>query len=95
MSYERSASTHLVTEQERYCKNSYPGRPLRRSGSPANLQVALDAILLIDRNDNHANILGATVSEIKILRWSAPFCRELPARSCGQVGPVAIAKRGL
>jgi len=54
-----------------------PGQPLRLPGSPANLQVALDAILLIERNDNHTNILGATVREIKILRWSAPFCREL------------------
>lgn len=54
-----------------------PGQPLRLPGSPANLQVALDAIWLIERNDIHANILGATVREIKILRWSAPFCREL------------------
>jgi hypothetical protein len=54
-----------------------PGQPLRLPGSLANLEVALDAILLIERNDNHPNILGATAREIKLLRCSAPFCREL------------------
>lgn len=54
-----------------------PGQPSRLPGSPANLQVALDAILLIERDDNHA-ILGATVRKIKILSRSAPFCREPP-----------------
>lgn len=54
-----------------------PGQPLRLPGSLANLQVALDAILLIERNDNHANILGATLRKIKILSCCAPFCREL------------------
>lgn len=59
-------------------KTVMPGQPSRPPGSLANLQVALDAILLIERNDNHAPIVVATVREIKTLHCSAPFCRELP-----------------
>jgi hypothetical protein len=47
--------------------NWMPGQPRRQPGLLANLQAARAAIFLIERNDNHRNILGETAREIKML----------------------------
>ena len=53
-----------------------PGQPQRQPGLLANLQAARATIFLIERNDNHSDILGEATYEIKLLSWPAPFCRE-------------------
>jgi hypothetical protein len=53
-----------------------PGQPPRRPGLLADLQEArATAIFLIERNDNHSDILGAMIGEIKLPKSPAPFCR--------------------
>ena len=44
-----------------------PGQPQRQPGLLANLQAARATIFLIERNDNHSDILGETAREIKLL----------------------------
>jgi hypothetical protein len=53
-----------------------PGQPPRRPGLLADLQAArAKTIFLIERNDNHSDILGAITREIKLSKSPAPFCR--------------------
>jgi hypothetical protein len=62
-------------DQDCFCVKFMPGQPQGQPGLLANLQAARAAIFLIERNDNHSDILGEATCEIKLLSWPAPFCR--------------------
>jgi hypothetical protein len=49
------------------CGNLCPDSQ-KPAGLLANLQVARAAICLVERNDNHTDILGETIHEIKLAK---------------------------
>jgi hypothetical protein len=50
-----------------------PGQPQRQPGLLANLQAARATIFLMERNDNHSDILGEATCEIKLLSLARAF----------------------